>query len=221
MGFDPGFERPTCLATLKSSDRMKQSVCGWQYIYIYISGHLSRAIYAMQCRRSDIYLWTIAHARASVVWPTKTYIRSVNTKDVTSNIHKDREFIRIDGERIRKVRTVKATWWYIYIYIYNSTYIGHTSQRLEVRQHVPRGILNTGITSLAIYSAIGEHLLPIYSYRTRYHGDWFSVLHRARSTIHLNILEVIYIFLDHPSLCRQRSCHILHILGVILKSGVT
>ena len=36
MGFDPSFERPTCLATLKSSDRTKQSVCGWQYIYIYI-----------------------------------------------------------------------------------------------------------------------------------------------------------------------------------------
>ena len=35
MGFDPGFERPMCLATLKSSDRTKQSVCGWQYIYIY------------------------------------------------------------------------------------------------------------------------------------------------------------------------------------------
>ena len=37
MGFDPGFECPTCLATLKSSDRTKQSVCGWHiYIYIYI-----------------------------------------------------------------------------------------------------------------------------------------------------------------------------------------
>ena len=36
MGFDPGFEHPTCLATLKSSDRTKQSVCGWQYVYIYI-----------------------------------------------------------------------------------------------------------------------------------------------------------------------------------------
>ena len=32
MGFDPGFERPACLATLKSSDRTKQSVCESQYI---------------------------------------------------------------------------------------------------------------------------------------------------------------------------------------------
>ena len=36
MGFDPGFERPAGQATLKSSDRTKQSVCGWLYIYIYI-----------------------------------------------------------------------------------------------------------------------------------------------------------------------------------------
>ena len=33
MGFDPNFEHPTCVAALKSSDRTKQSVCGWQYIY--------------------------------------------------------------------------------------------------------------------------------------------------------------------------------------------
>ena len=37
MGFDPCFEHPTCLATLKSSDRMKQSVCMYTvYVYIYI-----------------------------------------------------------------------------------------------------------------------------------------------------------------------------------------
>ena len=32
-GFDPGFERPTCLATLKSSAWWKETSCGWQYIY--------------------------------------------------------------------------------------------------------------------------------------------------------------------------------------------
>ena len=36
MGFDPSFERPTCLATLKSCDTTKQSVCGWQYIIYYL-----------------------------------------------------------------------------------------------------------------------------------------------------------------------------------------
>ena len=89
----------------------------------------------------------------------------------------------------------------------NSTYIGCTSQHLEVRvrQHVPQGILNTQITSRHSQVndlAIGEHLLSINSCRTRYQDDGFSVQHRARSKIHLNILEAIYIFLNHPSLCR-------------------
>ena len=35
LGFDPGLKRLTCLPTLKSWDTTKQSVCGWQYIYIY------------------------------------------------------------------------------------------------------------------------------------------------------------------------------------------
>ena len=39
---DLGFERPTCLATLKSSDRGKQFVWWWLYIYILI--HLSLGI---------------------------------------------------------------------------------------------------------------------------------------------------------------------------------
>ena len=109
----------------------------------------------------------------------------------------------------------------------NSTYVGRTSQRLEarVRQDVPRGILNTDwLTSgysQAIDSAIGEHLLSINSHRIRYQDDWFSVLHRARSKIHHIILKTNYIFLDRPSLCRQRPSHILHILGDILNSGGT
>ena len=54
----------------------------------------------------------------------------------------------------------------------NSTYIGRTSQRLEVRirQNVPRGILNSGRStfehSQAMDSAIGEHLLTTNSCRT-------------------------------------------------------
>ena len=109
----------------------------------------------------------------------------------------------------------------------NSTYIGHTSQCLEVRvrQHVPLGILNidwlTCGHSQVIDSAIGEHLLSINSCQKRYQDGWFSVLHRARSKIHLIILKVIYIFLDRLSLCRQRPSHILHILGDILNFGGT
>ena len=72
----------------------------------------------------------------------------------------------------------------------NSIYIGRTTQRLEVRvrQHVPQGILNsdrlTSGHSQALDSVIGEHL-TLNSCRTNYYDDWFSVLHRARSKIHL------------------------------------
>ena len=82
----------------------------------------------------------------------------------------------------------------------NSTYIGCTRQHLEVqiRQHVPQGILYCGwVTSRhsqALDLAIGKHLLLTISCWTNYQDDWFSVLHRARSKIHLNILEAIYIF---------------------------
>ena len=47
------------------------------------------------------------------------------------------------------------------------------------------------------------------------------LFNRLRSKIHLNILEATYIFLDRPSLCRQKPSHNLHVLGDILSSGVT
>ena len=47
MGFDPGFERPTCVATPKSSDGTKQSVCGWQYLSIYIYIYIYTIIYTI------------------------------------------------------------------------------------------------------------------------------------------------------------------------------
>ena len=105
-----------------------------------------------------------------------------------------------------------------------SAYISRTCQRLEVwkRQHIPRGILDKGrLTSgqsQAMDSAIGEHLLAINSCQTNNQDDCFSVLHRARDKVQLNILEAIYIALDHPSLFRQRSSHILNILGFIIFS---
>ena len=108
-----------------------------------------------------------------------------------------------------------------------SAYISRTCQRLEVRirQHVHRGILDKGrLTSgqsLAKDLAIGEHLLAINSYRTNYQDDCFSGLHRVRDKVQLNILKAIYIAIDHPSLCRQRSSHILNILGDALDTGVT
>ena len=104
----------------------------------------------------------------------------------------------------------------------NSIYIGRTSQCLEVRvrQHVPRDILNSDRLASghlqALDSDIGEHLLTINSCRTNNQDDWFSVLYRTWSKIHLNILEAIYIFFRSPL---SLITHNLHILGNIL--GVT
>ena len=94
---------------------------------------------------------------------------------------------------------------------------------MRIRQHVSRGILNKGqLTfghSQAMDSAIGEHLLAINSCRTNYQDNRFSVLHRARDKVQLNILEAIYIATDCPYV--DRSSHILNILGDALDTGVT
>ena len=98
----------------------------------------------------------------------------------------------------------------------NSTYIGRTSQCLEVRirQHVPRCISNRGRLTPG-------QSLAINSCKINYRDDSFSVLLRARDKVQLNILEAIYIALDRPSLYRQRSSHTLHILADGLNNVVT
>ena len=108
----------------------------------------------------------------------------------------------------------------------NSTYIGMTCQRLEVRvrQHIPKSLLSGRLTSghsQAMDSAIGEHLLTISNCRTHYEDDYFSVLHRARNKFHLKFLEAIYISINCPSLCRQLNSHTLDIFGELLDTGVT
>ena len=101
----------------------------------------------------------------------------------------------------------------------NSTYIGKTCQRLEVRirQQIPRFILSKGRQtsrhSQAMDSAIGEQFLTMNSCRTNYEDDRFSFLHRARDKIYLKVLEAIYIVINRRTLCRQLSTHILNILG--------
>ena len=69
-------------------------------------------------------------------------------------------------------------------------------------------------------SAIGEDLFAINNCRTSHQDDCFSVLDRAGENVQLNILEAIYIAIDRPSLCRQRSSHILNTLGDALDTGV-
>ena len=108
----------------------------------------------------------------------------------------------------------------------NSTYIGMTCQRLEVRvrQHIPRSLLSSRLTSghsQAMDSANGEHLLTINNCRTRYEDDSFSVLHRARNKCHLKFLEAMYISMNRPSLCRQLHSLTLDIFGELLDTGAT
>ena len=102
----------------------------------------------------------------------------------------------------------------------SSSYIDRTCQRLEVRirQHVPRDIITksqqTSGHSQAMNSAIGEYLLAINSCRTNYQDNYFITVQYYK--IHLNVLEAIYMDMDHPSLCSQLSSYILDIFGEIL-----
>ena len=99
------------------------------------------------------------------------------------------------------------------------------NSKVRIRQHIPRFILSKGRQTSGHFqvtdSDIGEYLLTINSCRTRCEDDCFSVLHRARDKIHLEVLGAIYIAMNRPLLCRQLSSHILNILGKLLETGVT
>ena len=111
----------------------------------------------------------------------------------------------------------------------DASYIGRTTQRLNIRinQHVPKGIRSipqtTSGLSQAQDSAIGDHLCTTNSCRTNYNDRQFSILHKARTNHHLNVLEAVSIFFYCPTLCRQR--HLKHSLvifaGDIAEVGVT
>ena len=74
---------------------------------------------------SDILLWTPSHGRAKVGWPARTYIQQLcvdtgySPEDLPEAMD-DREGWR---ERVRDIRADGVTWWNIYIYIYNPSYI--------------------------------------------------------------------------------------------------
>ena len=108
----------------------------------------------------------------------------------------------------------------------NSTYIGMTCQRLEVRvrQHIPISLLSGRLISghsQAMVSVIGEILHTINSCRTSYKDDCFTVLHRARDKFHLKFLEATYISMNRLSLCRQLNNHTWNIFGELLDTRVT
>ena len=105
----------------------------------------------------------------------------------------------------------------------DATYIGSTSQRLEVRVrwHVPRGILDrtTSRHSQMLNSAIDERLNAINTRTANYNDECFASLHRTRTKQHLNVLEPICILCNRPSLCKQYPRLSLQLLGDV--SGLT
>ena len=101
----------------------------------------------------------------------------------------------------------------------NATYIGCTSQCLEVRvkQHVTRDIRNhpTYGHSKLLEFAICEHLNALNSCVFNNSDECFVVLHRAETRQHLIVLEAIYILFNGPSLCKQNPKHSLNLSGDI------
>ena len=102
----------------------------------------------------------------------------------------------------------------------NASYIGHTSQRLEVRikQHVPRDIRNhtTSRDSKLLSSAICKHLNALSSCVINYCDECFMVWCRARTKQHLIVLKAFYILFNRPSQCKQNPKHSLNLLEDIL-----
>ena len=102
-------------------------------------------------------------------------------------------------------------------------YVGRTSQRLADRmsQHVPASIRNRNTSARTQpsrtcrkptvrtatdggNSAIAHHLMNNQECAEQYCSSWFKVLSRARSFMHLRMLEAVYIQLNDPILCRQK-----------------
>ena len=115
------------------------------------------------------------------------------------------------------------------VYLYEcrhcmSQYVGRTSKQLEerIKQHVPRHLVNLADTDVSqprkrgrppkkrdkpsdYQSAIACHLAENKACRQKYSDDSFTVLSRARTKSHLNVLEAMYIHLLKPVLCIQKS----------------
>ena len=113
------------------------------------------------------------------------------------------------------------------IYLYEcrncgKRYVGRTEQRLADRidQHVPKHIITEpepgkkargrppkerSNPAEGYDSAIACHLAANKTCSRRYEVGDFSVLTRARTKNHLNVLEAVYISVLNPVLCKQKS----------------
>ena len=96
----------------------------------------------------------------------------------------------------------------------DADYVGRTSQRLadRIRQHVPPSFLLSLCTNASqqdrrgtnTSSAIAEHLFNSPECASTFTPGLFSILAKARNTLHLHVLEALYIKKLRPSLCKQR-----------------
>ena len=100
-----------------------------------------------------------------------------------------------------------------------SRYVGKTCQHLSerIKQHVPRHLLPATAHDQQkrrgrppkldkIYqSAIASHLAEDSRCREQYSDSDFTILARARSRHHLNVLETVFIHVLEPVLCRQKN----------------
>ena len=65
------------------------------------------------------------------------------------------------------------------------------------------GCDNTDSETKTYQSSIAKHLSMNIECAKAYCDDWFSVLSRARSYRHLEVLESVYIYVQRPNLCVQ------------------
>ena len=85
-------------------------------------------------------------------------------------------------------------------------YVGKTTQRLEARikQHVPANLRKkVNNTDKNVDSAIGRHLLSNVNCLDVFDKSLFRIVHRARTSTILHILEALYIKHLKPDLCKQ------------------
>ena len=113
------------------------------------------------------------------------------------------------------------------IYLYEcrrceSQYVGKTAKNLiaRIKQHVPRHLLPQtadgpqtkkrgrppkSTIDVDFSSEIAQHLADNEQCRQSYSDEHFTVLSRARSKFHLDVLEAAFIHTLRPVLCRQKS----------------
>ena len=96
-----------------------------------------------------------------------------------------------------------------------SMYVGRTTQRLQarVKQHIPKFLLTfckqpessrKTIKHKTKLTSIGQHLKDNPKCGFAYDPKQFSVLARARTEFHLEVLESIFIKSLDPVLCKQK-----------------